>query len=233
MSFFSRTRVAFSQLPRQEQGIALLLLSIGSGALIFGFFSFSAFAKRPFELQIAELAKKGRYESLDAQALREKEEQKERDTDGDTLNDYDELMIFKTSPYLKDTDSDGIDDATETLSGDNPNCPRGKSCELLIQLPASELPGGLTAPATDPKEALQQLLIATSAQPKDPATLIAALESLSVKELRELALSSGVPKEQVETLSDTDLRQRFLEALSQARVDGSLQVDAETAQTTP
>ena len=41
-----------------------------------------------------------------------------------------ELFQFQTSPYLKDTDSDGLDDATEIKLGKNPLCPEGESCEM-------------------------------------------------------------------------------------------------------
>lgn len=53
---------------------------------------------------------------------------KQRDTDGDGLSDYDELYIYHTSPYLKDTDSDGYDDKTEVASGNDPLCPHSQNC---------------------------------------------------------------------------------------------------------
>ena len=43
------------------------------------------------------------------------------DTDKDSLSDWDELNIYKTSPYLEDTDSDGILDRDEIKNGENPN----------------------------------------------------------------------------------------------------------------
>ena len=51
-----------------------------------------------------------------------------KDTDSDSLSDYDELYIYNTSPYLKDTDSDSYDDKTEVTSGNDPNCPSGQTC---------------------------------------------------------------------------------------------------------
>ena len=44
------------------------------------------------------------------------------------MNDYDELYQHGTSPYLKDSDSDGFNDAEEINSSNDPNCPRGQTC---------------------------------------------------------------------------------------------------------
>lgn len=53
---------------------------------------------------------------------------KKKDTDHDGLSDYAELNIYHTSPYLADSDSDGIPDAVEIAQGTDPNCPEGKAC---------------------------------------------------------------------------------------------------------
>ena len=43
------------------------------------------------------------------------------DTDGDTLNDFVELYVTYTNPFLADTDNDGINDYWENRSGSDPN----------------------------------------------------------------------------------------------------------------
>lgn len=53
---------------------------------------------------------------------------RQRDTDSDGLSDYDEQYLYKTSAYLKDSDSDGYDDKTEVTSGNDPLCPPGQAC---------------------------------------------------------------------------------------------------------
>ncbi len=56
------------------------------------------------------------------------DELRRRDTDQDGLTDYDEQYLYKTSAYLKDSDSDGFDDKAEVTSGNDPLCPPGQSC---------------------------------------------------------------------------------------------------------
>jgi hypothetical protein len=107
------------------------------------------------------------------------EELKAKDTDSDGLNDFDELNLYKTSPYLADSDSDTFSDKSEIDSGNDPNCPKGKNCflssdqtnqgndslssgEILnntLQAPSSvaspSVSGGLTA---EQKKAIQDTL---------------------------------------------------------------------------
>ncbi|MEX0569014.1 MAG: hypothetical protein Q6363_007650 [Candidatus Njordarchaeota archaeon] len=42
------------------------------------------------------------------------------DRDEDLLTDYEEMMIYGTNPYLRDTDGDGFDDRTELINGWDP-----------------------------------------------------------------------------------------------------------------
>ncbi len=51
------------------------------------------------------------------------------DTDNDGLYDYDEIYLYETSPYIEDTDSDGISDAREIETSTDPLCPKGKKCD--------------------------------------------------------------------------------------------------------
>jgi len=111
-----------------------------------------------------------------------------RDTDEDTLNDFDELYVHGTSPYLPDSDSDGISDSAEIAAGKDPNCPEGEDCYLL------QGDGDATA---DLEEELD-LSEAEKAQ---------LILELPADQLRELLLEAGVPAETLNELSDEDLKE--------------------------
>lgn len=67
---------------------------------------------------------------------------KRTDADGDGLSDWDEANLYRTSSYLRDTDSDGIPDNTEIANQTDPNCPKGQVC-LLPSLSATSSASGV------------------------------------------------------------------------------------------
>ena len=106
-------------------GIILFVL-IGASALVLGVMNMGKTIGEPMKVDPAVTARLEQTLSgqTDIEAL------KNKDTDGDGLSDYDELYIYHTSPYIKDSDSDGIPDGTEVKNGTDPNCPQGKDCSV-------------------------------------------------------------------------------------------------------
>lgn len=45
------------------------------------------------------------------------------DSDGDELNDFDEVEVYKSDPLKQDSDGDGFFDGEEVRTGNNPNGP--------------------------------------------------------------------------------------------------------------
>ncbi|MCX6740116.1 MAG: hypothetical protein NTZ49_02725 [Candidatus Parcubacteria bacterium] len=72
---------------------------------------------------------------------------KNQDSDLDGLDDWSELNIYGTSPYLSDTDSDKISDKDELLKGEDPNCPQGQVCGALNINETAALPESTYSPS--------------------------------------------------------------------------------------
>ncbi|MFH1111794.1 MAG: hypothetical protein V1712_01850 [Patescibacteria group bacterium] len=110
---------------KEERRVYIALFLVSIIALILGFWQITNNIRLPFILPAVSPSANTNSDltiSDDQLVL------KNKDTDLDGLSDYDELYIYKTSPYLKDTDSDGYTDDTEIKTGNNPNCPTGQTC---------------------------------------------------------------------------------------------------------
>lgn len=114
-----------------------------------------------------------------------------RDTDLDGLNDFDELYVYTTSPYLEDTDSDGVKDKEEIDNGRNPLCYEGKNCGLTdVSVNASTVlakPDNAALYGQNSPQSMEEYL-------QDPAVI------------RELLLTSGLRQEIVDKLTDAELK---------------------------
>lgn len=110
---------------------------------------------------------------------------KQKDTDADTLNDYDEIYTYGTSPYLRDTDGDGLDDGTEVNRGSDPNCDQKKGACTGIRF-------------INPDVKISDLL------PQFSPTDI-TLKDATLKQFRQILLDSGMDAETLATLDDRQL----------------------------
>ena len=153
-----------------------------------------------------------------------------KDTDLDGLSDYDELYVYKTSPYLPDSDSDGFNDLAEIEDGFDPNCPKGQECMGLaeqggtVEIPGlAEEPtmeeirqmlveGGMTAEQVNAvdDETLRQLYLETAQETGSSGqaateALPAGYDALTPAQLREILITEGLPKEDLDELTDEDL----------------------------
>lgn len=191
-----KTKPDFSR--EQKMGFGLV---IGAGCLAFilgGFYLVRHIAE-PFFIEYS-----GEYYFTQEQekALTIMEQQM-KDTDGDTLTDYDELYIYSSSPYLKDTDGDGYNDDTEVASGTDVNCAPGQVC-LGVQDDTERTI--LDDVIADPYEAVE-----------NPSTSLAemqeALNSLSIEEIRDLLITAGADPEMVASIPDDELHTLFLEVM--------------------
>lgn len=178
------------------------LLFLGVLALGLGFFKVRSQIARPFAQQISRAQDVQLEQFFEQQQQQEDiEAQKNRDTDGDGLSDYDELNIHKSSPYLKDTDSDTYDDATEIKNGHDPNCAVDTVCAPVVP----------TSPTVIPAEAGIQSS-SVSALEHD----LKKLESLTPAQVRELLKQNGFTDQDLADIDDEALIALYRESLQKA-----------------
>ncbi len=135
-----------------------------------------------------------------------------RDTDKDGLSDFDELYVYGSSPYLADSDSDGILDGQEIKNGTNPLCAEGQNCGM--------------SPETVAIDALN-----TSSLAVDPS-LYASAGSLpfdlenAVKDpvqVRKMLIDAHISPDIVNKISDVDLMKMITEIMSTSTVTNNIQ----------
>lgn len=108
---------------KEKRHVLIFLSLIGGFSIVFGFFYINYNINYPFTYWINN----AKY-SLEEERLKKIADLQGKDTDEDTLSDFDEQYIYKTSVYLADSDSDGVNDAEELAANTDPNCPEGKNC---------------------------------------------------------------------------------------------------------
>lgn len=140
-------------------------------------------------------------------------EQRRLDTDFDTVNDYDELYVYKTSPYLNDSDSDGLTDGAEIAAGQDPNCAPDSPC-ADVNSEDIILPGG-----TDQLDEREAELAARQAALNQALT---DLYTLPVSEVRVLLVESGADQAQVDAMTDEEVNQMYQQILTQLEQQGEI-----------
>jgi hypothetical protein len=117
------------------------------------------------------------------------EDLKNKDTDQDGLNNYQEIYQYHTSMFLPDTDSDGFNDYEEVTSGNDPLCPVGQNCSLLRFI----------TPTTKISDIIQDVVV-------DPDLTV---QQAAANEFRQFLLENGMTQEEVDELTDEDLMVLF------------------------
>lgn len=194
---------------------ALLLVLLGISGLYFGFRYVERHLEKPF---YSILYYDGpTYQTLDEQEQAQLEEQKNTDTDGDELTDYEELYVYKTSPYLADSDSDGFTDSEEIASGNDPNCPTGKDCGNYYA----------AQDAIDPDDIVEGIpnsgIETTNITFESEEDVMNFLTQMSAEEIRQALIDSGVPAETVEAIPDDELVELFNSSLQESYESGEFE----------
>lgn len=212
-----------------------VFIVIGLSTIVLGFFRINKAIELPFRragtftLKTADQLEKERMALLRSQ-----------DTDTDGLHDYDELYVFKTSPFLEDSDSDGLNDGAEVAAESDPNCPKGKTCRQPKLFSGSQTApttigtGTTTAPSTTgtttaptvTAEQEQRILAAIQETFGDlnnltPEVIAEGMEKMSPTELREFLAKLGIPQAALDKADDATLRTLLKETLDELAVQPS------------
>ncbi len=133
------------------------------------------------------------------------------DTDNDTLSDYDELYTYDTSPYLEDTDSDGLTDLQEIQRGSDPNCPEGQDCSISGNIQASASSTDSFTDIYDEKET-ETPVIGNDIEESLVETLSGG--EVNTEVLRQIMLANGFSQEDLDQISDEELTQIYIESIN-------------------
>ncbi len=231
---FERVRAIWQAWPAETRFSVGVLGICGVGVFLLSSMYLRSSILSPFRVPTATLTTaQERLQAISASSeAHEAERLKNKDTDRDGLSDYAEIYLYKTSPYLADSDSDGIPDAIEIAQGTNPNCPTGQTCGALTN--ADLQPGTSVSSSYSNLLNPTQIRVAESdtqqfiLQAPDPSTVSAA-------QARELLVTSKlIPADQLTGLSDADIllvyRATYTEVL---RIRAGLENPTQTPTPTP
>jgi len=195
---------SFSSLPRPQKTAVIVLSIAAVGILGVWFWQFNMRLNNPFRPSSQEIAQ-GEKAAQDKIDLENASRSKDSDTDG--LSDYDETNIYKTSPYLEDTDGDNISDFNEIKQGKDPLCAEGSACSLLAANP-DLIP---VVPAASSTENVDSENLASNV---DDALLLKALRGEGdASTMRQILIQGGAEPEQVAILTDEDLMTMYADIL--------------------
>ncbi len=177
-----------------------MLVVFGILIVVLGFLQMRNTIYTPFVIRSTDLA------GPEVGALFESEQVKLQsiDTDHDGLNDYEELNFYSTSPYLPDSDSDGIEDKTEIVNHSDPNCPEGKKCQTAENFVTTSSPTFVSElgmqtglgldPGPAPDTSVSDVTGNLEVLSRDPAAM------------RKLMLQSGaISKEELDQVDDATI----------------------------
>lgn len=211
-------------LSREQKTAFGFVLSFGALALIFGTFYLWKHVASPFTLSYTG----PKFLTGDEQQQQEMDRLKADDTDSDGLNDYDELYVYRTSPYLKDSDGDVIEDAAEVAQGQDPNCAPQMPCASTVDAvnPTDLRTSFLGEIALDAGASMD----AIAADPA-PVDVVAALASMTTEQIRAFLIEAGGDAATINALTDEEIRAALAAAVTDLDAEGAFDAGATTAPT--
>lgn len=188
-------------LNREQKTSLSMVIGFGALAFVFGLFFMWKHVASPFVLTYTG----PKFLTGDQKDQAAKDALRKEDTDSDGLNDYDELYVYRTSPYLSDSDSDGMADKTEITKGLDPNCAPTMPCASAVvdAVNPDSLQGNFAEEPSAP--------VAPSASPVDVAQILA---QMTTEQLRAALIDAGGDAAVVNALTDEDMRTAMMQAIA-------------------
>lgn len=214
-------------LNREQKTGFGMVVGFGALALVFGAFYLWKHVASPFVVSYVG----PEFLTGDEQRKKEMETLQKEDTDGDGLNDYAELYLYRTSPYISDSDSDGVGDQSEIENGEDPNCAVGAPCGA-----AQDTVNPTTLKDTFVEDAADSVGASVEAGAPETITpnaqnIASLLAGMTGDELRKLLIDAGGDAASVNALTDEQLRAALSQALQSAEIDAAAAAtEAETVQ---
>ena len=122
-----------------------------------------------------------------------------------------------------DSDSDGFDDMEEVFSGNDPNCPTGNDCGVIVSSEdtgdSSASAGALVDPfgsASEYDEAMAEAGVSFD----DPESVQEFFKQATMDEIRAALLAAGMAQEQLDIIDDATLEAYFTGQLEIATESG-------------
>jgi len=196
------------QLSRSQKIAVAVLAFFALLIFVFWMSQFSKNINSPF--RYSENTKSSTQSQVVNSSVSEDDLLKEKDTDNDGLKDWDELNIYKTSPYLEDSDSDGFSDSEEIANDKDPTCPAGRDCGTneLQNVSVDNL-----TEVVDVNSSVQSTESVSGDMTEQSAQNILSGQG-DATALRELLISSGMDKSMLDQISDDELMEFYRETLS-------------------
>jgi hypothetical protein len=178
----------------------MLFTLIGASALVLGVMNMNHTISTPMQADLnATQALTDAVNGVNANTNADIEALKNKDTDLDGLSDYDELYVYHTSPYIKDSDSDGIPDGVEVKNGTDPNCPEGQDCSVPAPIVSNSTSLNANAPdGTTP-----------SPTPDVAAGTVPTATVSDAAQIRQLLKDQGLTDDVLSTIDDQTLVQMY------------------------
>ncbi|MCD6442097.1 hypothetical protein J7L24_00925 [bacterium] len=169
------------------------LSTLGLFVLVLGFFQIRGAIYGPFE-GFGKSRKEEKTTLTQEEILSIlSEHAKQEDTDKDGISDYDEVYVYKTSPYIQDSDSDAFSDQEEIEAGSDPLNPN-------------------STPYRQDKDAESNL--SEDSMPEVPEN-----EQFSSEDIRNFLIQAGIAKEIVDNINDNDLKKLYNDTKEETGID--------------